>query len=292
MSAARSVDNADLRVDVPSLRELCIGIARGFAGAMLFSLPMIMTMEMWWLGFTIDPYRLALLLVVMLPLLVRLSRYGGIRPTVSIWADVADALVVVAIAFTTSILLLWLLGVIGPGMPLHEIVGKTALQTFPASIGAMLARNQLGGESAQEHEEEEKEEDAAGATYWGELFLMGVGALFLSLNVSPTEEIVLIAFKMNVWQELGLVALSIALMHAFVYSIDIRGSEAPRPGETFWSVFARFTIAGYAVVVLTSLYVLWTFGRTDGTTLEEIISATVVLSFPGAIGAAAARLIL
>jgi uncharacterized membrane protein len=37
---------------------------------------------------------------------------------------------------------------------------------------------------------------------------------------------------------------------------------------------------------------LWTFGRTDGTALQEIISAVVVLGFPCAIGAAAARLIL
>ena len=74
MSAAGAARDADLQVDVPSFGQLCVGIARGFAGAMLFSLPMIMTMEMCGLGFYIDPYRLALLQVVMVPLLVRLSR--------------------------------------------------------------------------------------------------------------------------------------------------------------------------------------------------------------------------
>ena len=270
----------------PSAKDFAIGAGRGFAGALIFSLPMLMTMEMWWLGFYMDPLRLALLLALMLPLLVRLSRYGGLRPTASIWDDIADSLVVIAIAFAASALVLWIFGVITPDMPVREILGKVALQTFPASIGAMLAQNQLGSEDAQEEQEE------AEATYGGEIFLMAVGALFLSLNVAPTEEMVLLAYKMHVWQEIGLALMTIFLMHAFVYTLEFGGTEQAHPDEGFWSVFARYTIVGYAAVLLVSLYVLWTFGRTDGTSIEEILSTAVVLSFPGAIGAAVARLIL
>ena len=74
------------KVSYPSAAEFGTGAARAFAGALVFSLPMLMTMEMWWLGFHIDPFRLALLMGLMLPLLVRLSRYGGMRPTASIRA--------------------------------------------------------------------------------------------------------------------------------------------------------------------------------------------------------------
>ena len=45
-------------------------------------------------------------------------------------------------------------------------------------------------------------------------------------------------------------------------------------------------------MLLVSFYVLWAFGRTDGHGLTEIIDAAVVLSFPGALGAAAARLLV
>jgi uncharacterized membrane protein len=38
-------------------------------------------------------------------------------------------------------------------MSLPEVVGKISLQAIPASIGAMLARSQLGG---QEQEEERR----------------------------------------------------------------------------------------------------------------------------------------
>jgi uncharacterized membrane protein len=46
------------------------------------------------------------------------------------------------------------------------------------------------------------------------------------------------------------------------------------------------------VALLISLYVLWTFGRLDGAGAAETVMAMLVLGFPAAIGAAAARMIL
>jgi uncharacterized membrane protein len=54
----------------------------------------------------------------------------------------------------------------------------------------------------------------------------------------------------------------------------------------------RLTLPGYVVALAISLYVLWLFGRTDGLDADAVAMATVVLAFPSAIGAAAARLIL
>ena len=252
---------------------------------MIFALPMLMTMEMWALGFHVDPWRLALLLALMVPLLVRLSRYGGIRTTQSWRDDLADALVVVGMAALATALILALFGVITADMPLRDVLGKVGLQTFPAAIGAMLARNQLGERAAR------REQDAQERTWHGELFLMGIGALFLSLNISPTEEVVLIAYKMNIWQEIALLLGTIILMHIFVYRLEMRGSARHGAGGRILAIFLRFTLAGYALVLLVSCYTLWTFGRMDGTGPAEIASAVVVLSFPGAIGASAARLI-
>jgi putative integral membrane protein (TIGR02587 family) len=267
----------------PSAKAFAVEAGRACGGALIFALPMLMTMEMWWLGFHIDPLRLALLLVVMCPLLILLSRHSGMRPTASIWDDVADVFVAIAIAAAVATVALWLFGVMTPDMPLSEIVGKIAIQTFPGSVGAMLCRAQFGMQTG------EKGDDA---TYGGELFLMVAGALFLSLNMAPTEEVTSIAQQMNVWQEIGLVILSLVLMHAFVYAVEFGGTEQRHPSETFWSVFARYTVVGYVAVLAVSLYVLWTFGRTDDTSLTQIMSMTVVLAFPGAIGAAVARLIL
>jgi putative integral membrane protein (TIGR02587 family) len=262
---------------------LAVSLGRGLAGALLFSLPMLMTMEMWWLGFTVEPLRLALLCAVTFPLLVRLSRAGGLRRTQRLADDMADALVAVAVATVAAVLILWAFGEIGAGVSMREAVGKVVLQAVPGSIGAALARNQLGSRSA--------ERDAAGGSYGGELMLMGT-ALFLSLNVAPTEEVVMIAHQIGIGREIVLLALSLALMHAFVYSLEFRGTERRHPGEGFLGVLLRYTVVGYALVLAVNLYVLWTFGRLEGLVPGEALSAMIVLGFPGAIGAAAARLLL
>lgn len=271
-------------VAAPGLAEFAAGLGRAFGGSLIFALPILMTMEMWQLGFTMHPLRMALMLVLTLPLLVRLSRYAGFRETGSLADDVADALVAMAVAFVAFLVVLFFLGEIRPDMPLREIIGKATVQMVPGAIGAMLAQNQLGGGDAPRRQPK--------ASYFGELFLMIVGALFLAFSVAPTEEVVLIAYRLGIAGELALAAFTIALMHGFVYAFEFGGTERPAPGERFLDVFLRYTVAGYAVVFLVSLYLLWTFGRTDGVGAEEIISTAIVLSFPGAIGAAVARLIL
>ena len=263
-------------------RQFLVGLGRAFAGALIFTLPMMMTMEMWWLGFYMDPLRVAVLLLLTLPLLVALSRFGGFRRTADLAGDFAAALVAVVVAAVAAAAVLALFGVIGPQMSASEAAGKLILQVPSGALGAMLARSQLGG-SAQKDRSEEP------VSYGGELFLMAVGALFLSYNMAPTEEMVLIAYKMSVWQELALLAATLLLMHALVYAVIFRGGT---PDAHMIGALLKFTIPGYAIVLGVSLIVLWLFGRLDALPPEEALSAGVVLAFPGGIGAAVARLIL
>lgn len=264
--------------------HLLVELARAFGGAVIFALPMLMTMEMWQLGYSMDPLRLALLLVLAVPLLVGLSHYGGLRPTRRFADNVADALVTILVAVLAAVVVLAVLGLADVGMSVRELVGMVAMQVVPGAIGAALARSQLSGEG--------EEPDYDPPDYAGELFIMGVGALFLGLNVAPTEEIVLLAARMTPWDQLGLAAVSLAIMHAFVYALGFAGTEEPLEGEHPVATFMRFTVVGYVLVLAMSLYILWTFGRLDGLPMHQISASAIVLAFPGAIGAAAARLIL
>jgi putative integral membrane protein (TIGR02587 family) len=245
-----------------------------------------MTMEMWALGFYMAPLRLALFLAVMFPLLVALAYYAGFEESVSWEHLVLSACVAYAVAFVAATAGLVLLGVLRPGMSNEEIVGTVSLQAIPASIGAMLARSQLGEREEQAREERRRD------TYYGELFLAAVGALFLAFNVAPTEEVVLISTMMTGWHALALIGVSLAIMHAFVYAVEFRGQTSTHPELSVWSEFLRLTVVAYALALLVCLYALWSFGRSDGLALGELLMQTVVLGFPAAIGAAAARLIL
>jgi putative integral membrane protein (TIGR02587 family) len=258
-----------------------VGLARAFGGAVIFSLPLLMTMEMWWLGLYMDRARLALLLVILIPLLVFLSHYIGFEPTFEPKDDIVDAFVAFAVGFIASVIVLTLFHIIQLGMPFEEVMGKVVLQAVPGSIGAMLARAQILGEQERQP-----------SSYAGELFIMAAGALFLALNVAPTEEMILLAYHMTEWHAVALALASLLIMHAFVYAVDFHGGEAHPPDVSLSQLFLRFTMTGYAIVLLMSMFTLWLFGRADSVALPTLLMQAIVLAFPGAIGAAAARLIL
>ena len=269
-------------VDNAARGHLVRGLSRGFGGAIVFALPVFMTMEMWYLGLSMDRSRLVLLLLFNIPVLVFISHYSGFERTFAWRDDLRDAMIACGMGLAASTLVLLLFGVIGPGRPVGEIIGKIAVQVVPASLGALLARSTFGDRSQRNDSE----------TYFGEVSLMAAGALFLSFNTAPTDEIRIIAYKMTAWHACALVMVSIALMHAFVFAASFRGGTELSAETPWWSAFVRFTLVGYIVSVAISLYVLWTFGSLDDHSFGAGLMVVVVLAFPAAIGAAAARLIL
>lgn len=268
-----------------SNREYLVGLARAFGGAIIFAFPMLMTMEMWWLGFYLDRPRFFLFLLLTVAMLIPLCGFVGFERSRNFSDMVVDAFVAFGIGAIASAVMLAIFGVLQTDMPASEIVGKIAIQTVPASIGAAVARGQMGGGG----KESEKEPKTRG--FLGELFLMLAGAIFLAFNVAPTEEMVLIAYKMTAWHALALILLSIVALHVFLYSLGFVGQEQRR-GSAPGLLWVSSSLAGYGLALLVSWYVLWTFGRTDGVSIEQIAMMVVVLGFPSALGAAAARLIV
>lgn len=286
-------------------RKFAIGLARAVGGAVIFSLPLYMTMEMWHLGFAMDRARLALFVALTYPFLVGLSHVSGFEPTFGLRDDLVDAAVAWAVGVVTGLCGLALLGVLGRAESASEVVGKIILQAIPGSIGALFAQSQFNDSDRDGDADENATGNAGNAsdsnasdsegrpdTYWSQLLVMAAGALFLAFNVAPTEEIILIAYVITPWHLLALVLTSLVGMHAFVYHVQLGGQESAAPGTPTWSVFVRYTVVGYALAALISAYVLWTFGRIDDTGARAALSTVLVLATPAAIGAAAARLLL
>jgi putative integral membrane protein (TIGR02587 family) len=261
-------------------RALLLGLGRAVGGALIFGLPMLMTNELWEFGASMDRLRLALLLVMAVPLLVGLAHRIGFEPTFGWRDDLRDACIALGIGMIAAGTILGLFHLLAAGLSADAMIGRVAVQAVPTALGAMLARCQFGGERPREERE-------AFAGYGGTLFMMVVGALFLGLNVAPTDEMVEIAFMMTPWHALGLMLITLGAMHAFVYGHGTGDGKAP-----WWSLMLRFTFVGYAIALAISLYVLWTFGRIDGVGAVPLLMSVVVLAFPAGLGAAAARLVL
>ena len=94
-----------------SLREY----GRGVAGGLLFSLPLLFTMEVWQGGFTMPPERQLIYVLLALVLLLGYNRYAGLHPDVT-WAEVAiDSVEEMGIGLLLSALVLLLIGRISAG---------------------------------------------------------------------------------------------------------------------------------------------------------------------------------
>ena len=255
----------------------CLG--RASVGALLFALPLFMTMEMWELGFTADKLRIAAFLALTAPLLVGLSYVAGFERAFGLVDHLLDAFAAFLIAACVGALALVLFGVLRPGQPPIEILSKVALVTFPAALGALLADKQLGRKGSADAD--------ADRAYLTRLFLMAVGAIF----VAPTEEMVLIAEQIGPLQAALLAVVSLALLHALLFWVDFAES-GPDDAGGFWSVLLRYSVVGYALCALVSLFLLWVFNRTEGVPLSELAEYVAVLSFASVLGAGLAHAVV
>lgn len=197
-ATARVRKGETMLLDTGANARYAVGLARAGIGAMIFALPLTMTMEMWQFGVTADPFRVALTQMLSLPMLVALSYYAGFEPTFSLLDNVLDAFAAFVVSAVACAAILLLLGEIGAQTPFDQAVGKVAVLSIPASIGALLADKQFNDRP------DDQPRNSAQASFGGRLFLMGLGALFLALNIAPTDEIEIIATRMTPLQALVL----------------------------------------------------------------------------------------
>ena len=273
-----------------SLREY----ARGVAGGLLFSLPLLYTMEVWWAGFIARPIHLLLYLLAGFLLLFGYNRYAGLHEDAS-WADVAfEAVEELGLGLLVSAGILWLIGQIDSGMPVSEILGKVVVEALPAAIGVSVGAAQFGGDGKGSQGMKGRE-DKERIGIPGQVVLGLCGAVLFASNVAPTEEIVQIAVESTPWRLLGLALLSLVLGGIILFYSDFTGSKPLRSGSELKAglgTVLSLSVISYAVALAASAFILWFFGRFDGVSLATGIAQTVTLGVASALGASAGRLLL
>ena len=269
-----------------SLREY----GRGVAGGLMFSLPLLFTMEVWWTGFVADPLRLVLYVVATFVLLLGYNHYAGLHQDAR-WSEVViDSVEEMGLGLVVAGVVLFLLGQLESDLHAYEIVGKITVEAMTVAIGISVGTSQLaGGEERPKAgaEASAKEE----VTFGGQIAIACCGAMLFAANVAPTEEIVMIATECRVPNLLGLAALSLLLTVLILYYIEFTGSGQFVRAEGIVSVIIG-TVVTYAVALVVSAAVLWFFGRFEETALITCVAETVVLGLAATLGASAGRLLL
>lgn len=259
-----------------------VGVGRAVGGAFVFGLPLMMTMEMWWMGFYIEPLRLLALLLISLPVLVCVSSLIGFRESRELLDNIIDVFVAYAFGFVISGMALLLFNTLTWDKFIEINFKIIMLQAIPASFGALLARSEIG---SGEHDSSAEQGSI------DHLAVLAIGAIYLAFNIAPTEEVQLIAYQMSPWHQLALFITTLIVMYIFSEAGSF-SSVSTRAAHKQMIVSLSYTGTAFMVALMASFLMLWVFGHLDGLAFPEIVANTIVLLFPAGIGAAAAKLII
>jgi putative integral membrane protein (TIGR02587 family) len=279
----------------PSLRESLQEYGRGIAGGLIFSMPLLYTMEMWWSGFTIPPNRLLAGVVVTLVLLLGYNRFSGLRADAS-WLEVAiDSVEEFGLAVVLAAGTLVALGRVGADTPFDEFAGKVIVESLAVAIGVSVGTAQLGdstpNNAGMAGDEQGGQNGEPPASVSEQLVIALCGAVLFAANVAPTEEILVLGTELGPAGLLALVVISFVIgLLILHYSGFVRSSKRVR-GESALEVLGG-AAATYAMALLASAMLLWFFGRFDGMSLLAGLGQVVVLAGPAMLGASAGRLLL
>ena len=262
--------------------------ARGVAGGLIFSLPLLYTMEVWAAGHTASPGRLLALLSGTIALLLAYNWAGGLRAAQGWGENLFEAAEELCLGLLTAAIVLLLIGQLDPGGSPGEWVGMVTLEGAIAAIGVSVGTEQLG-----------VAESGAGPggrsgrfpAIVGELATAALGATLIAANVAPTEEVAAVAFRASSGQLIGLMAVSVTLAALLLNASDFRGADRLSRRDVGLGPL-RGTAVTYAVAFVVAGLLLWVLGRFDGEAPSTMLARTVVLAFPAALGAAAGRLLL
>ncbi len=273
---------------------------RGIIGGLLFSLPLLYTMEVWWAGFSAHPLHLILYVLATFILLLGYNYYAGLRHDAN-WTEVViDSVEEMGLGLLISALALLILGRIRFDMTMGEIVGKITVEAMTVAIGVSVGTAQLGSAGGAsdtgEGDSQSTRTRAGGGSqgdvhFGGQLVIALCGAVLFAANVAPTEEIIMIASEISSWKLLAIALISITLGGAILFHIDFKGAQSFARDKGAMTVLIG-SVVTYAIALLSSAMILWFFGRFDGQGLVICIAQTIVLGLAATLGASAGRLLL
>lgn len=270
------------------VRQTLQEYARGLAGGLLFSLPLLYTMEVWWVGFSAGPVRLGVAVLATFGLLLGYNWFVGLRRDASFGDVIAEAFEEMALGLLAAAALLWLLGRLQGSF--DEALGKIVVEAMTMAVGVSVGQVELGGD--EEAADQGTKNADSGTSHFGEqVVLVLCGAFLFAANVAPTEEVVQIAAEATPVQLLLLALLSLVLIAFVLHGSQFRGARRSRPFRPEASPLEGVVVT-YAITLGVSAFLLWFFGRYAGALWPMAVAQTVVLGVPTALGAAAGRLLL
>jgi putative integral membrane protein (TIGR02587 family) len=273
-------------------------LIRGASGGFLFGIPLMYTMEVWWIGTYTDPPLMLAVLAATFIIVFLLNRTDGFRqinPDSSLKAAM-DSVEALAIGIICTTFMLVLLNEITWETPLEEALGKIVFESVPFSLGVALARSLMSGDRNKNEENAETSQSKNDAQSdrnlaFGDIGATLVGAIFIAFNVAPTDEITMLAAAISPPRLLAFIAVSLLISYGIVFVAGFTTQEKRKHHQGWLQRPLEETIASYLVSLIVATALLWFFHRLDFSDPGTLwLRQAIVLGLPATIGGAAGRI--
>lgn len=268
---------------VRELRDL----GRGATGALVFGTHFLMTMETWWLAWTLPAWVLLPAAFGAVLLVLALTEAAGFREseerggprTVRDW--LTEGAQVMLQSFVAAYVVLALYGIVRWGEPWLVLARVGLLELVALGLGAALAnrllRSGTGGTEAR--------------PFLQRAALFALGAFFFVLHVAPSEEVTYLASQAGWLRLAGVLVAALLLGHLVLFELEFRGQSGRTRGRD------RLLHWGESFVVLflslaVSVLALAAFGQFLSQPSAVWAQLAIVLALPAAVGGSAARVVL
>jgi putative integral membrane protein (TIGR02587 family) len=278
-------------------------LIRGASGGFLFGIPLLYTMEVWWIGSQTSPPVMLAILATTFVVVFLLDRTEGFRKSQSkqFIDTVMDSIEAMVIGIVSATCILVLLGEIKIGTPLNESLGKLILESVPFSLGVALAGAFLSGDrwSFSDGQEEGDKKDnrkkqekntEINATL-ADIGATLIGATIIAFNIAPTDEIPMLNAAASPPSLLAIIAASLIISYGIVFEAGFTTQKKRRQQQGIFQRPISETVFSYLVSLLAAGFMLFFFHRltfNDPWTLW--LNYTLILGLPATIGGAAGRL--
>ena len=276
-------------------------LIRGASGGFLFGIPLLYTMEVWWIGASVSMLRALLALVLTFAIVLMLNRTAGFRKTVdsNLKDEAMDTVEALAIGIVCAGLILILLREITLETPLNEALGKIIYESVPFTLGVALANQFLGEQKGEQKARDENHNSplaksskayALNATL-SDVGGTLIGSLIIAFNIAPTDEIPMLAVAVDGLWLLGIMVASLMISYAIVFAAGFANQSKRQQQQGIFQRPASETIAAYLLSLLAALGMLLFFDKLSSNDPWQIwLSHTILLALPATVGGAAGRL--
>jgi putative integral membrane protein (TIGR02587 family) len=286
----------------PSWSNQFDDMIRGASGGFLFGIPLLYTMEVWWIGSQISPSVMLSILVTTFVVVFLLNRTEGFRKTKSkqFLDTVMDSVEALAIGIVCATFMLILLSEIKLETPLNEALGKLIIESVPFALGAALASGFLSGDrwSSSDSEDSDNKGDRGkkadqpeiNATL-ADIGATLIGATIIAFNIAPTDEIPMLDASASPPGILAIIAASLIISYGIVFEAGFTTQKKRQQQQGIFQRPLNETVASYLVSLFAATLMLFFFHRlTFSDPWTVWLSYTVLLGLPASIGGAAGRI--